>query len=372
MSKNQTEIPFTEMVERVSEILRLREDVEKKIRGVINDIYVRDISKKEDWSFLISTSSMTFVAAYGSGNATIQPGSATITFSSEVVITSAMIGRKIKLQNNAYLYNIVSMSGTTGAVIGPTLSGTESVTNQSYEILQPVYPLNLDFDRFPKNGGLHIFQGGLKKIVPEKAYGESISNFQSVSNDNTEGCRILGMDTAGRTLVEVSPPPKNAISAEYDYLRRILPLREETSGVIDTVSAAGTTVTGSAGTTRFTTARTGDFFRVDNFGTGNDSEWYRIIAIANDSSLTLSTAFGTSGATSAAYTICPAPQFPTMMHPAVLYGAIVQLAADQNDSYVMGYKQEYANILTDSKRLYKTRIYNPEIETIAEDFNFRR
>ena len=372
MSKNRTELPFTEIIERVSEILRLREDVEKKIRGVVNDVYVRDISKKEDWSFLLATSSMTFVASYASGNATIQPGSSTITFSSDVVITSAMIGRKIKFQNNSYVYDIVSMSGTTGAVIGPTLSGTESVTSQSYEIFQPIYPLNLDFDRFPKNGGLHIFQGGQKKIIPEKAYGESIVNFSSVSNDNTDFCRLIGFDTANRPVLQVSPPPKNALSAEYDYLRLILPMRETTAGFLGSVSAAGTTVTGSAGTTRFTEATTGDWFRVDAFGTGNDSEWYRILAIANDSSLTLATAFGISAAASAAYTICSSPRMPTMLHSAILYGSIVQLAADQNDSNTLGYKQEYANILTDSKRIYKTRIYNPEIETIAEDYNFRR
>ena len=372
MSKNIVELPFTEIVERTSELLRLREDVEKKIRGVVNDVYCRDIPKKEDWSFLVATSSITFVAAYGSGNATIQPGSSTVTFSSLFVADSAMRGRKISFSGNSYIYDVVSLSSSTGVVIGPPLSGTQSVTAQNYNIFQPVYSLNLDFDRFPKNGGLHIYEGGKKKIISEKAYQSYTEDYIPTPSDNIDSCRLLGVDTAGRTLLEVQPPPKNALSSEYDYLRRLDPLRETTAGVVGTVSAAGTTVTGSAGTTRFTEARTGDWFRVDAFGTGNDSEWYRILAIANDSSITLATAFGLSGATSAAYTICSSPKMPTLLHPGILYGTIMQLAADQNDPLVLAYKSEYASILSDAKRIYKTRIYSPEIPTIAEDYHYRR
>ena len=371
MSKNIREIPLTEMVERIHELARIREEVSKKVRGVVNDIYVRDIPRKEDWSFLIATSSLTFIQEYTTGNATINTSGSTVTFSSTVTVDSTMIGRKIKFASNDYVYNVSGLSSSTGITISPPLSGTQNISGQSYSMFQPIYALAGDFERFPKNGGLHIFQGGQKKTVMEQSYQHYVDNFIPSANDNTDFCRLVGNDTAGNRLIEVVPPPKNALSAEYDYYRQVYPMRETTSGLIGNISASGTSVIGDSNT-RFTEARTGDYFRINNFGTGSDSEWYRIIAISGNSGLTLQTAFGLSGATSAGYTICSSPDIPTMIHPGVMYGALAAILADQDDPMALAYKQEYANVLTDGKRIYKTRTYNKEIATIAEDYQYRR
>ena len=370
MSKNQSDIPFTELVERASQLAAIREDVEKKVRGIVNDIYVNDIPRKEDWSFLLATSSITFTQEYTTGNATINTGGTTITFSSDVTIDSTMTGRKIKFSSNDYVYTIISMSGTTGAVIGPTLSGTVNISAGAYSIFQPVYALNSDFDRFLKNGGLHYFSGGRKVAIPETAYQDYIDNFSSDTTETQAYCRVVGVDTAGNRLVEVIPPPKSAISTEYDYIHRLRPLRETTAGLIANIGAGGTSVTGNA-TTLFAEANTGDYFRIDAFGTGADSEWYPILAISG-TGITLRTAFGNSGATNASYTIASNPRMPTMLHTAIMYGAMIQLTASQNDPMAPGYKNEYASILSDGKRLYKTRTYSKEVKTIAEDYLYRR
>ena len=370
MSKTIAEIPFTEIVERVSQLLGIREDVEKKVRGVVNDVYLSDIVRKEDWSFLIATSSITFIERFNTGNATINTGGSTITFSSDVTIDSAMVGRKIKFNENDYVYDIVGMSGTTGAVIGPTLSGTRNILAGAYNIFQPTYPLNADFDRFPKNGGLHHFSGGKKVVIPEKAYQDYIEDYSPTPSEIQESCRVLGTDTAGNRLVEVTPPPQSAISTEYDYLRRIPPMRETTAGLIGNIDADGTAVRGDSNT-KFAEATTGDYIRIDALGTGADSEWYPILAI-NGTGITLRTAFANTGVTSAGYTIASAPRIPTMLHTGILYGTIVTLAAGQNDPMVTGYKNEYAIILSDAKRIYKTRIYSKELGTVAEDYLYRR
>lgn len=372
MSKNTIEIPFTEIIERVRELLGFREEVSSKIRGVVNDIYLRDITKKEDWSFLIARSSLTFTEEFTTGNATINTGGTTVTFSSTFVADSGMIGRRIKFSNNDNIYDVNGLSSSTGVTIQPPLSGTQNITSQSYSIFRTTYPLAGDFDRFPKNGGLYLFYGGQPKRIPEKDYGYYVDNYQPTPSENQEFCRLIGTDTAGNRLIEIVPPSKSSISAQYDYLKRLRPMRQTTSGVISMASNGATTVTGSAGTTRFTEATTGDFFRVDAFGQGGDSEWYRIIAIANDSSLTLATAFGTSAATSANYTICSAPDMPAMLHPAVLYGTITQMSATQDDPMVVGYKGEYASVLSDGKRLYKTRMYRQEIANVSEEYHYRR
>ena len=60
------------------------------------------------------------------------------------------------------------------------------------------------------------------------------------------------------------------------------------------------------------------------------------------------------------------------MHPAILYGAAATVIADQNDPLFKLYEQKYREAITDGKRMYKSRIYNQEVETVLEDFNFRR
>lgn len=369
MSKNISELPYTEIVERAIELGRIREEVRGKVRGLVNDLYVRDIPQKEDWSFLFARSSLTTIVSFNSGNATIQPGSSIVTFSSDVTTTSSMTGRKIKFSGNDYVYDVVSMSGNTGLVIGPSFGGQDVLSSVSYDIFQTTYPLSLDFDRFPKNGGLHRFSGGGKQVIPEKGYDYYLSNFSSVPNDTQTFCIIFGADTAGNRQVELQPPPKSQTSIEYDYVKRLNPLRETTAGSA-TVSAQGTTVTGHENSL-FTEARTGDYFRINAFGKSANSEWFKIIAIPNNTTLTLALAFGLSGATSAGYTISSVPQFPSAIQPALLYGAIAQIDADQDDPMATIYFQKYAQVLSDGKRVYKSRLYQQDIATIAEDYRYR-
>ena len=368
MSKNVKEIPLTEIVERAIELARLREEVRSKVPGIVNDIYLRDIPKKEDWTFLLSTTSLTVTPEYKTGTVTANTGDTSVVFTG-ATITSDMTGRRLKISNNDYIYRTTFSNGTALA-IAPALSGTQNVSGEAFSLFQNIYPLVSDFDRFPKNGGIHIFRGGQRQRIEEKAYDYFTENANYTPNDNTEFCRITGTDTAGNRLMELIPPPQNTISVEYDYFRQLRPLRETTSGLISSVIAAGTAILGDANT-RFLDANTGDYFRIDAFGKGADSEWYRIIAIQDNSSMSIQSAFGNSGAASASYTISSVPEMPVMLHPAILYGTIAQIAADQNDSFVQGYMTEYAVILSDAKRVYKTRIYRQDMDTIATDYRYR-
>ena len=369
MSKNVNDIPFTEIVERSIELGRVREEIRGKVRGIVNDIYVRDIPQKEDWSFLFSRSTITLDSEYVTGTVSANNGGTTATFSSNVTMLSSFTGRRLKISGNDYVYD-VTFQGTTALTISPPLSGSQNSSSQSYSLFKTSYPLAGDFDRFPKNGGLHQYQGGSKRVIPEKGYDYYTANFSSTPNDNTNFCILFGTDTAGNRQVEISPPSKSAISLEYDYIHRLNPLRETTAGLIGSVSASGTSVTGDSNT-KFTEARTGDYFRVDALGKSSNSEWYRIISIVNNSTLTLSTAFGLSGVTSAGYTISSVPQMPTSIHPAILYGTIAQIDADQDDPMAQVYAVKYAQVLSDGKRVYKSRLYQQDIATIAEDYRYR-
>lgn len=370
MSKNITEIPATELVERISELARERIDARNKIWGIINDFYTREIPRKWDWSFFLVSTAVTVTQEYITGNVTINTGATAAVFSSDAVLTAAHTGRKLKVSGNSFVYDF-TFTQTTGGTISPPLSGTVNATNASYSIFQPLYSLPADFDRFPKNGGLIDFIGGTEKIIPEEAYQDWIPDYNTSTSDAPGRVRIIGVDTAGNALLELNSPPKNAKSYRADYFMKPKVMRETTAGLIGNIGASGTAVTGDTNTL-FTSATTGDYFRIDAFGKGAASEWYRIIAIANNSTLTLQTAFGLSGATSAGYTICSAPQMPSKIHPAILYGSILQLTVDQNDPMIGVYNIKLAEVLSDGKRLYTTRIYNQDIHHLGEEYLYRR
>lgn len=369
MSKNISEFPFTEIVERASELARESSDVEKKVRGIVNDVYVREIPRKEDWSYQIVSSALTLIGRYNTGTISSNTGDLSVVSSTDAVFTADFTGRRLRVDGNDYIYTVTYQSATS-LTISPPFSGTQNASSVGYDVFQPYYPLASDFDRFLKDQGVTKFVGGKKEAIGEKVAQEFDRDYIPTPTDLPTMCRLFGTDTNGRTLVEFNPPPKSAISLPYDYIKRLVNMRETTAGVV-TIQAGSTVVVGSNGTL-FTEARTGDYFRIDPFGTGADSEWYRIQTISTNSGLTLSTAFGLSGASSAGYTICSMPDIPTRMHPAILYGTLLQLTTDQNDPNIQGYKMQLAEVLTDGKRIYKTRTYSQELHMITDDYNYRR
>lgn len=370
MARNIPEIPFTELVERVSQITRLTSDNDlSRVRGALNDHYVREIPYKEDWSFFLASSAITTEAQYDQGTVSINTLGTAVTFSSDVSLDATFTGRKIQFTQADNIYTL-TYSNATGATISPPLSGTQNITNGAYQIFQPTYFLAPDFQRFPKNGGLQVFQGGMMQIVGEDALQPYYAQY-TPSPSIPAKCRVLSPGTNNVMRVELSPPPVSPMALPYDYLRQPYPLQESTAGFIS-ITAGATTVTGSAGTTRFTEASTGWYIRSNDFGKGADSTWYRVTAIANDSSLTISPAFTNTGVTIARYALSASPEMPPVLHPFMLYGASKMLMADQNDPILQLMGSQMTANLQDAKRLYKTRIYNQQVETIAEDWQYRR
>ncbi len=373
MARNISEIPYTELVERVSELARERVDARSKVRGIVNDIYTRELPRKFDWTFFMAQSTITVQGQYNTGTITTTTGSTTVTFSSDTVLTQSNNLWWIKIQGGDYVYQF-TFTQTTGGTLNVPFGGTVNITNGSYTLFQPYYSLATNFDRFPKNGGLINFAGGTERIIPELAYQDWATYYTPTPTQNASYCRLYGVDTAGNTLLELTPPPQTALSYRYDYFIKPKVMLENTSGLIGNVSNNGTNVIGDTNC-QFTQATTGDYLRIDALGKVSDSSWYRIIAIANDSNLTLQTAFSNTGAaavTSANYTISAAPQIPYKMHPAILYGSILQLTLDQNDPMVQSYNTKLAEVLSDGKRLYVSRIYSQDIHHLGEEWMYRR
>lgn len=373
MAKNISEIPFTEAVERVQKLGRVGITNASKIRGVYNDIYVSDIGAKFDWNFLMANSSLLTVDEYHQGSVTMNTGDTAVIFSSDAVLTSSMVGRKIKFTGNAAVYDIIAFSNTTSLTINPSLQGTTNLSGAAYSIYQPSFSLASNFDRFPKPGGVYRWSGGTKQILPETQYAQYVDHDYQSTATTPAKTRLFGTDTLGNQLVEIIPPPRQAQVLGYDYIRTLKPLYESTAGTISSVGANATTIFGT--NTRFTEALTDGtfFFRLDALGQGQDSSWYKIIAIANDSQMTIATAFANTGITAGAnYTISRSPEMPVRLHEGLVFGTLRALTTDQNDPNMAYYNQMYATVLSDAKKIYVSRPYSQDVTGVFEDYMYRR
>lgn len=374
MAKNTNQIPSTEIVERVMSLGRVNPNAIEKVRGIINDIYLRDIPTKWDWNFLFASSSITSVQEYKTGNATVTTGSRIVHFSTDAVMADSMNGRKIKFSGNEVVYEVSSFAGVNSLQILPEFQGANNLANVSYTIFQPTYALAGDFDRFPKDGGIYKWTGGQKEILSESPYQKYAEEYNG-NPSVPQSVRLIGLDTAGNTLVEFSPPPKDARVYSYDYLVRLQPMQETSTGLVRSVSARSLTVS-LVGTSQFaeinTDSKSINYFRVDALGRGNDSQWYPIISYQGLSSLTLNVAFANSAVTSANYTISQVPNIPPMLHPAIVYGSLAHIMADQNDPNSQLYLERYNQVVMDAKKIFVTRSYSQDIDGIHTDWDYRR
>jgi len=373
MSKNINEIPVTELTERVQELTRAADNSFAKIRGVITDIYTREIPAKWDWNFLMVESSITTTAEYHAGNASINTGSTVVTAGGGAVFAAEMNGRKMTFAGNPTTYDI-TYGDSTGVIITPALQGDQNITNGSYSIFQPMYSLASNFDRFPKPGGVYRWSGGRKQVLPEVQYANYVSDYYNATASTPDRTRIFGTDTLGNNLLEFVPAPKDTKVYGYEYLKYVTPLFETTAGTISSIAATDRTVTLSGIPEMATIATDGScFFRVDQFGTGENSTWYRILATSDTNQLTIATAFANTSVTAgASFTIAQAPLFPPRMHIGVLYGACRQLTIDQNDPNAEFYNAQYMQTLQDAKKIYVSRPYSQDVDGVFTDYRYRR
>lgn len=369
MSKNVQVLPATELVEQATQIARIEAtNDESRVWGAMNFVYLHEVPNQADWPFFLASSSLLTTPKYNTGTVAVNTGDTAVTFTGATLPT-ALDGGRIKFNDNPNVYTFTRTGAGTGT-ISPALSEDKNISGGAYTLYQPIYPLAATFNRFPKNGGLQIWRGGRPDPIPEDAIQTYYTNF-AASPTIPKTCRLLAPDTADAVRVELIPGPDKAYVLPYDFLANPPALRESTAGTC-TINAGSSSVTFHAGA-RVAESTTGWYFRVDAFGTGADSEWYRVLALsAANSTVTLQTAFGLSGATSAGYTLCAGLQLPGLLQGAVLHGTVKRLLADQKDSTYVYVDSLQTTAIHDAKRLFKTRTYNQPVETALEDFHFRR
>ncbi len=361
-------IPFSEILEKVSDLSRSNTDQRSRLKGIVNEVYTLDIPKEYDWYWLKSSSGISCIAEYKTGVASINTQDTAVVFGSGAVITTAMTRRKIKFSGNSDVYDFTYVAANSGSINLP-LSGSTNISSGGYTIYKNIYSLPSDFDRFPVNGGLLFYSAGQPTPLPELVDDDYYEQTSASPSSNPEGCRFTEYDTAGNMQIEIIPPPSTAYILQNEYIKTLSPMYENTMGTI-VVTSNQTAVTGTG--TVFLQMNTGDYLRADVFGTKGESVWYKISAISSDTNLTLSTVFRRDSSYAGNFTISAEPKMPYRFHNALIYGPIRKILSDEKDPMLIFANAEYMKIINDNKVSDQSRHAKDDVETIAEDYNYRR
>ena len=365
-------VPFTELYERLLTMGRI--DSPNNIdysKGIINDVYVRALPRIEDWATLVAESVLSMTAKYNTGTVAVSAGGTAVT-GTGTVWTSAMIatdGYKIKFSGNDNIYTFTYVGATSGT-ISPALSGATAISGGAYTIFRDTYQLASDFDRLLKNGSIYVYSGGrLSDIIEEMPVDKFREEFISEAADPIRIAKLGTVHSStGYRQIVVNPPPATAKSYPYDYIKQLTPMTDYQVGSAE-VTNASTTVTGTD-TYWLANAAAGDYFRVDNNGTGDSSKWYKIASVSDNTTIVLETAYGEASESGMEYTISKAPTaYPREFHEFILYEAVLAVTSEQGDPVLEGLIDRRNAILLDLKKNYKSRNTNAQIK--LEDGGYR-
>ena len=364
-------VPFTELWERLLTMGRIdspnNEDYSK---GIINDVYTKTLPRIADWTPLEAESLLSMVARYNTGTATVTAGSTSVTGVSTVWTTAmtAVDGYKIKFAGNDNIYTFTYVSATS-ATIAPGLSGATDLTTTNYTVYRDEYQLASDFDRLLKNGSVYHYAGGrVSDTIEESPRDEFRNDFTPEATDPLRRVMLVGThSTTGNRVIQVNPPPKTAKVYPYDYIKKLTPMVDYSTGSAAATNAS-TTVTGTG--TSWTASMVGQYFRVDSNGIGNSSKWYKIGAFVSLTEVTLEDAFEENTETLLDYHISSSPvSFPSEFHEFILYEGLGLVMGEQTDPAIENAQIQKASILANLKNNYKSRRTNVQYE--ADDDGIR-
>jgi len=364
-------IPFTELFERLMTLAKIDSfNNEDYAKGLTNDAYTRALPSIGDWLCIMKESVVTTSASYSNGTVAITAG-ATFLVGIGSLWTSDMTydnGWRIKFDGQDNIYEFTYVTPTT-ANINPPLSGSTSLAAGTYKLFRDEYALPADFDRFLKNGSLYALIGGrLYNTIMELPRDQFREQFFPEPLDPIFRMMLTRVNSSGDRMIRVNPPPKAIKTYPIDYIPKIAPMKEYTTGTVS-LSAGSQVVTG-VGTYWAANVAAGDYFRIDTNGVGDSSKWYRVQEVTSNTSLMLTAAWGEGAEVGSEYTICTAPSsFPTEFHEFILYEAVsvaVASNADPNAEIMIARRGDVLNRLNKN---YKGRRTNSQFG--VEDDGYR-
>ncbi len=372
MSVNLTDgtIPFTEIFERLMTLSKIDSfNNEDYAKGLVNDAYTRSLPALNDWNPIITEGYITTTAYYNTGTVAVNAASTSLTGTGTTWTASmtANNGWKIRFAGLDGTYTFTYLSATT-ATINPALEGAVNQSAAAYVLFQDEYALASDFDRLLRNGSIYVQQGGrITDIISESTRDQFREMFTSEPSDRIFRAILTRINSSGYRMVRLNPPPRIAKIYPYEYIPKIIPMKEYTTGTIS-VTNGNTVVTGTS--TQFSSnVSAGMYFRVDSVGQGDSSKWYQIASVDSATQITLSSNYLDGADSGSEYTICSAPtMFPTEFHEFILYEAIsiaVASSADPNTQVMIARR---ADVLSRLNKNYKSRRTNSQIRVEDDDY----
>jgi hypothetical protein len=364
MSTNLTTgiIPFTELFERLMTMAKIDSfNNEDYAKGLVNDAYTRALPGSEDWNPLVKEGFVATAAYYTTGTVSCSLGSTAVT-GVGTTWTAGMLytaGYRVKFTGSDVIYEF-TRTGNTTATINPALAGDAALSGATYTVFKDEFSLPSDFDRFLKNGSFYVYRDGrYSDTLIESPRDQFREEFVPEPSDPPYRCMLTRTDTNGYRMVRLNPPPKSARNYPIDYVPKVPPMKEYTTGTVALV-AGDATVTGT-GTSWTANVSVGDYFRVDTNGQGDSSKWYKVATVTDNTHIELDAVWGESAETGVEYTICSAPTaFPPEFHEFILYEGVAVATSSNTDPNSQIMLAKRGEILARLKKNYKSRRSNSQ------------
>lgn len=355
MANDIYKVPFTQLVEDV--MFEVREasfsdpNVEKKFQRRVNMVYQNLIPQEfEFWDFLKKRGAFTLAATL-TGTVNVTNNSATVSYPTGGLTSSAYIGYLFQVPATDEVYTITANTASQ-FTISPAYIGATG-TGVSFRVYKPYYSLPADFSYmltepgfwYEISGGRHYLDWDDERDWSSD-YTTQPSLFPKAIREYTE------LSSDGYQQVEITPPVSQSRIIRFEYFKSLPRMEEFTTGTAST-TANSTTVTTSADYSAYISA--GQYFRIDSSG-----EWKKISSVSN-TTITLEDAYSTTN-TTAAYTVSDAPAIPDYLHLALFFGACMLSAQDQGDatnasSFAAQYKMIIAKAISkQNKKRYGRKI----------------
>ena len=336
---NLSILPFTELFERLQQdLMRDATGEEDKYKSMVNDIYCTWLPSQLDWRAIRTSSYITTVAEYTTGTVAVTNGSTTLTGTDTVWVTG-MTDRKIKFDDDDEIYAFTYVSETSGT-LGKNFLGT-TATAATYTIFDDDYALASDFQRMLPYGnkrGLYYFDDGDRFYLEPRREDE----FFDHKSDEPADPLYYWIDHKN-TRVILDPPPDTARYLHYEYIPTLSNLTEYTTGTV-AISNNSTALVGTD--TDFTNnVATTDYIRLDDDGDKGGSVWYGVTTITDATHIVLSSVYAGANASAESYTSSKVPLLATGLHLAILYGAAIVGAADQESAQFQSWKGIYDGVV---------------------------
>lgn len=377
-------IPFTEMVERVQkELVRDNSASEEKYKSRVNDEYTTTIPSGIDYRHIMKTASILTWADYSTGyvsatSTTTLTGTSSVWSGADAAWVAGTDDMLIKVDGYDEIYR-ATYAGATSITIDRSWVGTDISSSTGYVLYQDRYALPSDFDRLIEDPDecVYYWSDGVKVYLEYLSWGELQSRQTYVVGTAPDSyCVKWVKDTP---YLYINTPTTSAMTIFFEYIPSLARMTEYTTGTITTLANSGTAVTGSG--TAFDDYVTditeyNYYFRIDGDGTGGASKWYKVTSAGSATALTLTDAYeGTAISTGTeTFTICRDSLLPAGLDLAIVYGAALISAVDQDSKTQMSaWGSIYTTAVNNYKKKENTRGYGKQrIRTIYEKPGTRR